>query len=255
MRRRGFSLVELLIALAIVAVLVSVLLPALLHARKASQFAVCASNLRQMGGAFQQYVQDWRCFPRADSSSEWRFGGVEFRGADRLAVMDSKRPLNTCYSEQLPALASPYALCFRCPADRGLWRAGDSPQRPGQSVIGDQSCYEFFGNSYRGNINLMDSQMAGVDGPRRALAEHDITVNPARLLVAGDAEWYYGTRRASDPDSGFDASWHADRRGGNMAAWDGSVRYVVFTAETSSMYTLWPRASSIPGDKPFINKD
>ena len=66
MSRRAFSLVELVIALAIIAVLISVLLPALLHARIASQSTVCAGNLRQLGSAFQLYIQEHRRFPAAE---------------------------------------------------------------------------------------------------------------------------------------------------------------------------------------------
>lgn len=241
-KHRGFSLIELVVSLAIVAILVSVLLPALIHARKSSQLTVCASNLRQMGSAFQQYVQDHRHFPRAESMSEWRFGGVEFIGRDRVAVLNANRPLNACYVEQLPAFSSPYAASFRCPGDRGLWRRGDSVQRPGQSVIGDVTCFQFFGNSYRANGNLMDSTQAGIDNLRRPLTESDINVSFGRLLVAGDAAWYYSTRNETDQDATYDASWHTDQGGGNMVAWDGSVRYVVFTPEFSNQYTLWPRA-------------
>lgn len=248
MARRAFSLVELLIAIAIIAILVSILLPALLHARIASQSTVCASNLRQLGGAFQQFIQERGRFPRAESSTEWRYAGVDFFGPDRIPVLSANRPLNACYSDRLPDVATEYTRSFECPGDRGLWRTGESARRPGLSVIGESTCYRFFGNSYRANLNLMDSVAAGLEGPRRALAEHEITVSPARLLVSGDAIWYYATRSASDPESTLDASWHADSRGGNMVAWDASVRYVIFSAEPQSGYTLVPRPPSTPRD-------
>lgn len=245
MNRRAFNLVELLIAVAIMAVLVSVLLPALLHARRASQTTVCASHMRQLGTAFQSYVQDHRRFPKTDSTPEWRYSGVDFVGPERVPMLSANRPLNIFYSDKLPATSGEFLASFKCPADRGLWRMGNDPRNPGASVIGDRSCYEFYGNSYRANTLLMDSTLAGIDALARPLAEHDITVSPARLLVAGDAVWYYATRPEGNPESSLDASWHSEPRSGNMAAWDGSVRHVTFSPAPQSSYTLSPRPAAI----------
>jgi prepilin-type N-terminal cleavage/methylation domain-containing protein len=52
----GFSLIELLVVVGIIAVLLGVLMPALRKARMASRQTVCASNLRQVGAAIAIYV-------------------------------------------------------------------------------------------------------------------------------------------------------------------------------------------------------
>ncbi|MEK6703553.1 MAG: type II secretion system protein [Planctomycetota bacterium] len=58
--RRAFTLIELLIVIAIIALLVGILLPALAHARKASKAVACSANLRSIGQGLVLYSNDHR---------------------------------------------------------------------------------------------------------------------------------------------------------------------------------------------------
>ena len=59
-RKTGFTLVELLTVIAVIAVVVALLLPALAKARRQAQLVGCMSNLRQLGIGFLGYANDYR---------------------------------------------------------------------------------------------------------------------------------------------------------------------------------------------------
>ena len=59
-RRRGFTLVELLVVIGIIALLISILLPALSKAQESAKRTACLSNLRQLGNIFRLYAGDFK---------------------------------------------------------------------------------------------------------------------------------------------------------------------------------------------------
>jgi prepilin-type N-terminal cleavage/methylation domain-containing protein/prepilin-type processing-associated H-X9-DG protein len=56
--KRGFTLIELLVVIAIIAILAAILFPAFARARESARRISCASNMRQLGSAVAQYVQE-----------------------------------------------------------------------------------------------------------------------------------------------------------------------------------------------------
>jgi len=57
--RSGFTLVELLVVIGVIAVITAMMFPVFAKAREKARTVVCASNLKQLGNALDMYTQDY----------------------------------------------------------------------------------------------------------------------------------------------------------------------------------------------------
>ena len=106
MRRKGFTLVELLVVVTIIALLIGILMPQLRGAKAQAKRSACANNLRQIGIALQAYLVDNNDrFPFASHVPS--YGSFPLDTPEPIYIADVLRPY---LSEQVKV--------FQCPNDR-----------------------------------------------------------------------------------------------------------------------------------------
>lgn len=189
--RRGFTLVELLVVIGIIAVLLGMLLPSLSRAREAAKSAVCLSNLHQMGVAAESYV----------SSEAGRYPIAYYDFYDG--------PTTYSYCWDLTTVSTP-GQTTRVIA--GLLWGGQGTQKI-------QQCPSFSGaanwadNPYTG-YNYNTSYIGhGENESISAPATVSQIARPALIAIFGDGQWANGANkfmRAPQPSPGdatFDGRW------------------------------------------------
>jgi prepilin-type N-terminal cleavage/methylation domain-containing protein/prepilin-type processing-associated H-X9-DG protein len=106
-QKKGFTLIELLVVIAIIAILAAILFPVFAQARDKARQATCTSNLKQIGSAFQLYMQDYD--GRAPVNCN-RIGGAD---------TTENYLRNSCWPGWISAVLAPYeknADIYTCPS-------------------------------------------------------------------------------------------------------------------------------------------
>ena len=112
----GFTLIEVLVIVAIIAVLAAVLFPVFASAKQSAQKTICASNQRQIGQAFMVYAADNDdCYPNNGDpylwvGKRWRWPVMTYIGAgqrqgDNFSAKTSNPSIFLCPSDTIAGSA------------------------------------------------------------------------------------------------------------------------------------------------------
>jgi prepilin-type N-terminal cleavage/methylation domain-containing protein/prepilin-type processing-associated H-X9-DG protein len=172
---RGFSLIELLVVVAIIAVLLALFLPAVVAAREASRRAQCAGNLKQISMAMHQYHDIHAALPPGKKGccwgtwliyvlphmeqqalyNAWNSCGINTAGAPENLDVDLRY-----FGVTNRTVTSTWIATYLCPSDQT--NAPISAAMNGITYACTSQNYAAnFGNSIVQQTNFQDVQFAG----------------------------------------------------------------------------------------------
>jgi len=222
-RRRGMTLVELLVVVAVLAALVALLLPAVQSAREAGRRTACMNNLRGIGCAIYGYESARRVFPvgclgcltgsprRQIAWNAYILPFAEEPGA--AAAFDFAFAFR---SEQNRSAAGHVVRMFLCPSTSRTRRTGlttGDRNRNGRWDAGDDLAYTDYGGMYGvafpGSTALpQHSGIMRYERPTRALQVTDGLSKTVMIAECTGRDATYNSEWANGQNI-FD-QWHAN---------------------------------------------
>ncbi|HEV3003937.1 MAG TPA: DUF1559 domain-containing protein, partial [Pirellulales bacterium] len=173
----GFTLVELLVAIAIIAFLVALLLPAVQAAREAARRASCANNLKQIGIAMQAFHDFHESLPPGYDKQSGAWGDYILPQLEQANVAD-KTVIVT--SAQLLVTRLPIFVCPSDPAPP-LWEANSGPPNFSPlATVAEANYVGMFGTTDPGTVG------DGVLFRNSWIQLRDITDGTSQTLMGGE---------------------------------------------------------------------
>lgn len=243
---RGFTLIEILVVVAIISVLAAILFPVFARARENARRAACLSNMKQLGLGIMQYAQDFdESFPYHGNTTSG-FNGYDSAANAYYFATNAQAGRPNCLGSLFPYVRS--WEIYRCPS---VSLAYAPAAANGYEVNGIND------TTYYGNAVAFPSppesvrRLASISRTAELIIMQETgtrfgaaIMRPARY-PAGYLQWHLVEATFNGPVQETCSNNHFE--GGNLLYADGHARWRKFTALRSSAFGLTPDDAYIGG--------
>ncbi|MBI1373019.1 MAG: prepilin-type N-terminal cleavage/methylation domain-containing protein [Phycisphaera sp.] len=243
-KKRGFTLVEILVVLTIIMILMAIMLPSMARVREVTRYTICQSNLRQQGMGLISYAIETKYYPGCHGRTEkgtivgaWVTRTRTWGGLERGVYYCPTQPEGFEWQEKF-GTGNAYAT----EKDVKDWG-----YEKGEFLLNVNTVPFSYGYNDWGAYNVQTNPHRGLGGDLNfgfAMGEYrfSLVVSPANMIAIGDnvstGKWDFNM----DPKQWWEYPAKAHFGGPNLVMADGHVEWqkqedVILSAYSPNLWT------------------
>jgi prepilin-type N-terminal cleavage/methylation domain-containing protein len=211
----GFTLVEILVVVAIIAILITLMLPAIQATRESARKSQCANNLKQIGLGMHAYLDNHKAFPPGytskvkadhdDAGPGWSWGARIMPFLEESPLHDQIDYNAALWGSESKAVRMTSVALFACPSDEMFERIINIPSKSSTLIICQMAAgnYVASAGTIRPTCKLCRDAFDGVFGRNRAIKPKELQDGLSKTLAIGEraSHWSRPTIWGVTPNS------------------------------------------------------
>jgi prepilin-type N-terminal cleavage/methylation domain-containing protein len=200
--RLGFTLVEILVVVAIIGILIALMLPAIQAARESARKTKCANNLKQIGLAIHNYMDAKKSFPPGyvtkvlpnldDGGPGWSWGPMimpHFEDGAAFEQVHLDEPIasdkNKIRLQSMPG--------FICPSDGEFEPLIDIPEKKTTRILCQMAAGNYVGNvgTVRPTCKICRDHFDGIFGRNRPIEPRELEDGLSKTICVGERSAFW----------------------------------------------------------------
>lgn len=199
----GFTIVELLVVVALVGTLVALLLPAIQMSRETARKTQCANNLKQIGLGMHAYVLTQQAFPPGyvsrvlpdhdDGGPGWAWASMIMSFIEEESLYKQINFAASLRTDETKLVRMTSLPLFVCPSDDMFEPIIDIPSKSSTRIICQMAAgnYVASAGTIRPTCKICRDQFDGVFGRNRAIKLKELQDGLSKTFAVGERASYW----------------------------------------------------------------